>query len=346
MTYSLNIFLTLCLLRPSDSHSRNVAERRGQWSPRQSRQSSLQADSFNCEHPQVWEGEVQDNNTTSSAVLVSDGLLIGQPDASADVTNSNFDRNADAMGCVDDWALRIGLLGSSSGASFLQHVQKVADGIETPSQGHRGMGSTHVSQTLRSLGTHGKSRQETPMTQFVLPPRKTADYLLSVYWEFSQSVFPILNQLEFDKLYILLWTGSEEAFPDEQVFYCILNLMFAMACKLDPNGTPKDSTKSAEVFFERARSLSKFDLLEISRFPLVQVSLLMAQYLQSTNMPRQCIQSISLAVRIAQDIGLHLPSTISSLTNPHERELAKRIWQCCILFDRYALTIISLTHEC
>lgn len=339
-------FLTTSVPRPSDSHSRHVTEDRGQRSSGQSDQSSVQAESFSYDRSGAREADTQNNNATSSKILLSDGLRTRQPDGSADVTNSNFDQDADAMGCVGDWALRIGLLGSSSGASFLQHVQQVADGVESPNQSRLGTGPTHVPQTLQSLGTQGEIRQETLMTHFVLPPRKIADYLLGVYWEYSQSVFPILNKLEFDKLYLQLWTGSEQAIPDEQVFYCKLNLMFAMACKLDPKGAPQDSTKSAEVFFERARSLSKFDLLEISRFPLIQVSLLMAQYLQSTNMPRQCIQSIALAAWIAQDIGLHLPSTTSSLTDPHERELAKRIWQCCILFDRYSRTPIPLTHEC
>lgn len=72
---------------------------------------------------------------------------------------------------------------------------------------------------------------------------------------------------------------------DQRVFHCILNLVFAIACKLDPAASPGMQESSSSVYLTRARSLFGLDLLDISDFHLVKASLLMSQYLQSTNMP-------------------------------------------------------------
>jgi hypothetical protein len=249
----------------------------------------------------------------------------------AEGNNSDTDGNADAMGCVDDWGLKAGLLGASSGARFLQQVQQVVHVTESPT---RDSLSGNESCTLKALNSSAGKREEFPSSAFVLPTRQISDRLLKIYWEYSHPIIPCLDQTQFERQYELLWKASEEEFPDEKIFHCILNLVFAIGCRLDKKGSPTNQSKSADVFFARARSLTNFELLEIGQFSLIQAFLLMGLYLQSTNMPRQCLQSVGMAIWIAQDIGLQRPETITSLKIRTERNLASRIWHCCILLDR------------
>lgn len=280
--------------------------------------------------PHNGEGE-----TVGSGITFSERIDNDPRRPSIENGETDSDDNADAMGCVDSWALRVGQLGASSGASFLQHVINVADGDESLNHGHRGSTtSSYVSHTLRSLGKATHSRDDLHAADYVLPLRKTADYLLNIYWESAHSVFPFLNKFEFEKSYSKLWTGADSVQSESRVFHCILNVMFAIGCKLDQKLGSKDQPKHADAYFKRARYLLTSDLLEINQFPFIQALLLMVQYLQSTNMARQCFRSLGLAIWIAQDLGLHMPDTIFALADLREQELAKRIWHSCILLDR------------
>jgi Fungal specific transcription factor domain len=245
------------------------------------------------------------------------------------------DRDLDAMGCVEGPALGSGLLGSSSGASFMRQIRKAAEGTDTPNQENARPRSNHVSTTLPRLRRRRGEENDLYDPAFVLPPKRIADHLFQVYWDYSDVIFPFLDRDEITRQYARLWAENEDLDVDEKIFYCTLNLMFALATQLDPTGKPEMQIKSASIYYERARTLLYFNLLDISHFEILQALLLAAQYLQSTNMPRQCFQSIGLAVWIAQDLGLHLPRTITSLTNPHDRELARRVWHGCILMDKY-----------
>ncbi|KAK4865055.1 hypothetical protein LT330_001678 [Penicillium expansum] len=59
-------------------------------------------------------------------------------------------------------------------------------------------------------------------------------------------------------------------------------------------------------------------------------------------MPQKSFRSIGTAIHIAQDLGLHLPATIESIKDSRERDLARRVWNGCIIMDRIA----SMTFGC
>jgi hypothetical protein len=243
----------------------------------------------------------------------------------------------DAMGDVDSWGLRVGLLGTSSSASFMKQIQTAVDGRETLDGGHgtKGARSSHVS--TRTLRRTPVRKITSHSADYVLPPRKTADRLMTIHWNYSHVIFPWLDRLQIMKCYEDLWTGNEDPDPymDTQVFYGILNTIFAISYKLDPEVQPNEQEELSVVYFARAQKLLSFNILSIGLFELIP-ALLTGQYLQSTNMPRECFQSIGLAIWIAQDMGLHLPDTTSSVEGQHEREMARRVWYGCILMDRVA----------
>jgi hypothetical protein len=254
---------------------------------------------------------------------------------SVESEDTEGENEGDAMGCVDNRALNAGLLGTSSGASFMRHIRDFADSSSTRDRGSKGAMAGHVSARLRSLKHQSKRRRDSHSSEFILPTRKIADHLMKIYWDYSYPIFPWPDKSETTKSYELLWRGDEDPLVDEQIFHCTLNLIFALGCVLDPAGRHTEQSKLSKVYFDRASELFAFDLLDFSYFSLIQTFLLMAQYLQSTKLPRKCFQSIGLAIWIAQDLGLHLPETTSSMEDVREREIARRIWHGCILVDRY-----------
>lgn len=251
-------------------------------------------------------------------------------------SDASVDR--DAMGDVDSWGLRVGLLGTSSSASFMEQIHTAVDGRETldGEHGTKGARSSHVS--TRTLRRTPARKTNSHSADYVLPPRKTADRLMTIHWNYSHVIFPWLDRLQIMKCYEGLWTGNEDPDPymDTQVFYGILNTIFAISYKLDPEVQPDEQEELSAVYFARAQKLLSFNILSIGLFELIPALLLTGQYLQSTNMPRECFQSIGLAIWIAQDMGLHLPDTSSSIEGQHEREMARRVWYGCILMDRVA----------
>jgi hypothetical protein len=240
------------------------------------------------------------------------------------------------MGNIDTWAVRVGLFGASSSAGFMQHVSKILDGAKTPEPDlkARGIASGHTA-TRPFYRIPNKSRNDFS-AEYVLPPRRVANLLLEMHWNCSQIIFPWLDRLRFMKQYEALWTSdlNSDPFIDEQVFYCILNIIFALSYKIDPTIDSKQQETLSNAHFSRAQRLLSFNMLEISHLGMVQALLLMAQYLQSTSMPRQCFQCVSLAIWTAQDIGLDMPETLLPFQNQHEREIARRVWHGCILMDR------------
>ena len=246
----------------------------------------------------------------------------------------------DAMGDVDNWGLKTGILGASSSANFMRSIHKVVDGTKTPDNGR--VNSTGIAwDRLINGRLYQRQRRNSHSPEYVLPPRKTADRLVDIHWKFSQSIFPWLDRIRFMKWYDALWTGHEDQdfHVDDQVFYCILNIVFAISYKLDPSVGPEEQDALSSAHFLRAQKLLSFNLLELVNLEMVQALLLMGQYLQSTNMPRQCYQCIGMAIWISQDMGLHRPEALLSIRNQHEGEMARRAWHGCILMDR----VISMT---
>ena len=253
----------------------------------------------------------------------------------------------DAMGNIDNWAIKVGLFGTSSSASFMQHVTDIVDGTKTPDPDLKARSAASGHASTRPFYKIPAKSGNWHSREFVLPPRRTANLLLEIHWNRSQIIFPWVDRIRFMKQYEALWSDHEDLAPflDEQVFYCILNIIFALSYKIDPNTDPEEQERLSDAHFSRAQSLLSFNLLEISHIGMVQALLLLAQYLQSTNMPRQCFQCVSLAIWIAQDIGLNMPETILPFQSQHEREIARRLWHGCILMDRVtAMTFGRPTH--
>lgn len=171
--------------------------------------------------------------------------------------------------------------------------------------------------------------------EFAVPPRKQADNLLSLYWDYVDSAYPWLDRPSFEKAYETLWVRDGELTMNETVLHCLLNLMFATSCVASQGETPLDRYPSSVVFFDRAQALMSYNLMDMYNIEIIQILLLTAVYLQHDKEPQKCFRIIGTAIHVAQELGLHIPETTEGMDNPKDRDLARQVWNGCVIMDRY-----------
>ncbi|KAE8372401.1 fungal-specific transcription factor domain-containing protein [Aspergillus bertholletiae] len=240
------------------------------------------------------------------------------------------------MGAVEEERPTQGFFGSSSAASFMHQIKMAVDRrVISPYRRTSDtiLGASHAPGLM---GT--RSERPSSLQNYVLPPRKTADSLMGVYWSFVFPLYPLVDSIRLRAEYEKIWSG-EPLESDESMLMCTFNVIFALACQLADVISPEEREASADAFFSRAKDLLQFNLWDTGSAALIQCLLLMAQYLQSTDSAHQCWIVTGLAIRNAQSLGLHLPQTIARLPSPQEQQLARKIWHGCVLMDR----VISMT---
>ncbi|RDW79131.1 fungal specific transcription factor domain-containing protein [Aspergillus mulundensis] len=232
---------------------------------------------------------------------------------------------------------RGGLFGASSGATILDEAGDMS--------GQKAKSKTNLvyPKPLKELPRMRKrTRQEPSDVQFAIPPRKVADHLLNLYWDFVDSAYPWLDRLSIESAYETLWSTDGELCMDERALHCLLNLMFATSCVASQGDSPLSRYQSSGVFFERAQELMAYVVMDIYNFETIQILLLTAVYLQHEKMPERCFRSIATAIHIAQELGLHLPVITKAILDPRERDLAHQVWNGCVIMDR----ICAMTFGC
>ncbi|KAF7586738.1 hypothetical protein BBP40_008381 [Aspergillus hancockii] len=223
------------------------------------------------------------------------------------------------MGAVEEERPTQGFFGSSSVASFMHQIKTAVDKRVTSLHRRTSDSILGVVPPSGLLGT--KQQKPSSVQNYVLPPRKTADSLMGVYWSFVFPLYPLVDSIRLRAEYEKIWTGKPLV-SDENMLMCTLNVIFALACQLADFIPPEEREASATAFFSRAKDLLQFNLWDTGSAGLIQCLLLMAQYLQSTDSAHQCWIVTGLAIRNAQSLGLHLPQTIARLPSPQEQQLA------------------------
>ncbi|CAI7625149.1 unnamed protein product [Penicillium bialowiezense] len=239
------------------------------------------------------------------------------------------------MGAVEQERASQGFFGSSSAAGFMRQIRTAVDKrVDAP---HRRSSVPRIPVHSTLLPPRRDQPQQS-VANYVLPPRKMADSLMEVYWDYVFPLYPFLISAQMKSEYAKIWAG-DTLDSDENMLMCTLNVMFALASQLADFVPPSEREASADAFFSRAKGLFQFNLWDTGSAGLIQCLLLMAQYLQSTDSAHQCWIVTGLAIRNAQSLGLHLPETIASLQSFEEQQLARKIWHGCVLMDR----VISMT---
>lgn len=235
---------------------------------------------------------------------------------------------------------RDGFYGNSSSVAFLDTVKKSAEGLREPEQ--QRMSFPNSNYLDRPLGRGSEEIRLTDATDLDLPQRRVADSLLQTYFDTVHPLYPLIHKPTFMASYEQLWTtacnpadsalGSD---VEDSSFYTMLNLVFAMACPFSTIIPQEERTSRSSKFFRRSQGSLSFDVLNADSLVSVQILLLTSLYLQSTSHAHRCWNTVGLAIRAAQGLGLHLDEASSAWPqNQVEREMRRRIWHICVALDR------------
>ena len=236
------------------------------------------------------------------------------------------------MRSVDAGTIAQGYLSSSTSASFADRIRKaVLAKHDSPSPAE--LSDAWAATSLDDLDP---VRSATPTLaygdSYTLPPRRVADMLMSNYWQTAYPIFPLPDRLSFEASYEAIWTGAA-LHADPAMFHCLLNMIFALSAQTAGGDPLHQQSESAHTYFNRARSLLQFDLFSGWSLQLLQALLVSAQFLQSTDEPHQCWLAVGVAIMVATSLGLHLNSTGARMRVASERQLLRRLWYCCLIFD-------------
>lgn len=234
------------------------------------------------------------------------------------------------MGALEEGRANQGFFGSSSAAGFMRQIKTAVD--KRVSSPDRRPSSPDIALHSNLLPGRNEKHQST-VPNYVLPPRRTADCLMDVYWDYVFPLYPFIDRTHMKGEYDKIWRGDTLQY-DENMAMCTFNVIFALASQLADFIAPAEREGAADAFFARAKGLFQFNLWDTGSAGLIQCLLLMAQYLQSTDSAHQCWIVTGLAIRNAQSLGLHLPQTITRFPSFQEQQLARKLWHGCVLMDR------------
>lgn len=172
-----------------------------------------------------------------------------------------------------------------------------------------------------------------------LPPKSEANTYVKNYFDYAYPLYPFIHRPTFMAAYERIWPAECDGSEIDELFYSIVNLVFAFGYRLSPKGELLETDANANVYFERSQELLRFHLMDCGSLLLIQALLLTGQFLQATTQLAGCWNIVGLAIRIAQGLGLHMERPISPKRSYIKQEMEKRLWHGCLLMDK----IVSMT---
>ncbi|KAJ4217211.1 hypothetical protein NW759_009158 [Fusarium solani] len=250
---------------------------------------------------------------------------------------SRYASNVDGLATVSTTTESECMYGPSSTIAFVQFCN------EANRQGSLPEAEQQVDEQP-SAAVPEAIREKDPFAA-VYPPRKTADDFVRCFWEFVHPVFPVLHKTSFMSRYNLLWSAEENetrsdamSEMDEVIFSSTLNIVFAIGCRFSESVPAASRASLAQTFYQRSRSIYRFEILDSMSLSAVQMLLLTGVYLQSTQQATRCWNAVGLAIRAAQSLGLHVESP-NQPRSQLSREMRRRVWHTCLVLDK----LLSMT---
>ncbi|KAK9764911.1 hypothetical protein K7432_007187 [Basidiobolus ranarum] len=181
-------------------------------------------------------------------------------------------------------------------------------------------GNYHVNGVFQKLNELIKCPELLKLPGPDFPTKEIEEQLLDVYFTRSHPYFPVFNKGGFLQR---LKSGKE-------VSQVLLNAIYAVSSMLEGLTVYKDTeiSRSAVIFFFTRAKTELDKQYHFSSLYTIQGLLLM-----SFN-PAGGWLYLGMAVRMAQDLGLHRNIESDSL-DPIEKQNRKLAWWSCVVFDRY-----------
>ncbi|KAK6205243.1 fungal-specific transcription factor domain-containing protein [Scheffersomyces amazonensis] len=284
----------------------------------------------------IGNNNIHSNNSSSN--LNGNGNGNGNDNGNgANNKNANFkdDDTTDAMGAGSASGRKKdkGFYGRSAAISFMKELSSVVD------ENTREDEENESERSYRYTMSRNDKSATTRKADIVVPPRSVADKYVNNYFEYAYTLYPFVHRPTFMKGYEEIWSSESGTNEVDELFYSILNIIFAFGCRLTPEGEQHESTSNADLYFERSQELLRFHLMDTGSVLLVQALLLTGQFLQATTRSAGCWNILGLSIRIAQGLGLHSDLNLIQTKSYIEKEIRKRLWHGCLLMDR----IVSMT---
>ncbi|WQF75370.1 hypothetical protein CDEST_00384 [Colletotrichum destructivum] len=236
------------------------------------------------------------------------------------------------------------IYGLSSNISFLRQVTQVADPKKSASKSPNepnDEAEEGASTVLGFSAIQPKSPDPLP-GPVMLPERWLADSLIQSFMEFVHPVFPILHRPSFASSYEALWQPARDRDPKRELkdvlFNATLSIVLALGSQRTDQVSVVEQVRLADKFYMQSVRLVSVDTLDHSSLQVVQLLLLRGLYLHYTQYADRCWNTVGVALRVAQGLGLHAQSDKATGENQLKREMRRRVWHCCLTLDRLTAT--------
>ncbi|CZR69699.1 related to transcriptional activator acu-15 [Phialocephala subalpina] len=166
-----------------------------------------------------------------------------------------------------------------------------------------------------------------------LPPKESADSYINIYFSTIHIAYPFICKPEFMVRYEKYWKGDLEDGLNAS-WLSILYTIFSIGAYY--HSFPRSENDVTHVhlrYFRQALALSGSVL---SNCTLTNVQMLLTQcfFLLATGQTDRCWNSLGLAIRVGQSIGLHVENALKSRSSPVEQETMRRTWYSMFVLDR------------
>ncbi|KAF9888248.1 hypothetical protein FE257_008817 [Aspergillus nanangensis] len=166
---------------------------------------------------------------------------------------------------------------------------------------------------------------------FNLPPPAQCSQLLEIYFRYIHPMLPVVDRRDFLSMYY----GTDNPPPLvllQAVFLAASRYMESSGRTVD--GIPEIRSHCDELH-TKVRSLIEAEIVH-ERLAVIQASLIACLHWEGREGLNSALDSLSVAVRAGQEMGLHRKQGITPQSENDEQErLHRRIWWCTYTQDRW-----------
>ncbi|KAH8803655.1 fungal-specific transcription factor domain-containing protein [Xylogone sp. PMI_703] len=221
-------------------------------------------------------------------------------------------------------------LGEASDVRFFHTIKKIF--------GDRDYSGSPVDSDIQSYdqGVLHLEPQDTHQYRSDLPTKELADAYIDIYFFTIHIAYPFVDKSLFMQRYEKFWSGDAETAESSSwlsLFYTIL----AIGAYYTSFPRCENTNLRAHLnYFGHAMYLSHSMMTDCT---LENIQMLLAQcfFLLAMGQTDRCWNTLGLAIRVAQSIGLHvedsLKQPLTGLT-PREQETERRTWYSMYVLDR------------
>ncbi|KAL1884697.1 hypothetical protein Plec18167_002289 [Paecilomyces lecythidis] len=168
---------------------------------------------------------------------------------------------------------------------------------------------------------------------FNLGPHEEVLRLINIYFSDTGMLFPFLHQKTVLDKYTEFHNNNFTRVHRSWLGLLNMILAFATSVYIEGKDSATERLYRSDLYYQKALALCSGMMTRGTSLEMVQLLLLMSQYLQGTQRSVQTWSIHGLAVKAAFQLGLHSARASKSLS-PLEQEIRRRTWYACVILDR------------